>query len=136
MFQKQEKHLWGLVLSSRRSSINFATFYGHSAHDLIYAYLWLVPFYLSYANADFSPVSRGNVTDSCIAHTIQTIICRFFSRLAAARRRQGSGEVETEDVYADEEEQHRREVLENVTGQLGLQHPIYCDSYCFVSHLA
>ena len=38
----------------------------------------------------------------------------FFLRLATARRRQGSQEVEMEDVYAEEEEQQRHEVLENV----------------------
>ena len=35
-----------------------------------------------------------------------------------------------EDVYAEEEEQQRHEVLENVASQLGLQHPICYDSYC------
>ena len=38
----------------------------------------------------------------------------FFSRLAATRRRQGNEEVQIEDVYAEEEEQERHEVLESV----------------------
>ena len=41
----------------------------------------------------------------------------FFSRLAATRRRQGNQEVLIEDVYAEEEEQERHGVLENVAGQ-------------------
>ena len=51
----------------------------------------------------------------------------FFSRLAATRRRQGNQEVQIEDVYAEEEEQDRHEVLENVAAQLS---PICYDSYC------
>ena len=35
-----------------------------------------------------------------------------------------------EEVYAEEEEQERREMLENVTDQLGLKHPICSGSYC------
>ena len=38
----------------------------------------------------------------------------LFSRLAATRRRQGNQEVHVEEVYAEEEEQERRGVLENV----------------------
>lgn len=60
----------------------------------------------------------------------KTQVQGFFSRLAAARRRQGSREIELEEVYAEEEEQERREMLENVAGQLGLKHPICYDSYC------
>ena len=55
---------------------------------------------------------------------------RFFSRLAATRRRQGNQEVHVEDVYAEEEEQKRRGVLENVTAQLSPRHPICYHSYC------
>lgn len=54
----------------------------------------------------------------------------FFSRLAATRRRQGNQEVQMEDVYAEEEEQERRGVLEDVATQLGPRHPICYDSYC------
>ena len=54
----------------------------------------------------------------------------FFSRLAATRRRQGNQEVQIEDVYAEEEEQERHGVLENVATQLSLRHPICYDSYC------
>ncbi|PFX27375.1 hypothetical protein AWC38_SpisGene7925 [Stylophora pistillata] len=61
---------------------------------------------------------------------IKTQVQGFFSRLAAARRKQGSREIELEEVYSEEEEQERREMLENVAGQLGLKHPICYDSYC------
>lgn len=54
----------------------------------------------------------------------------FFSRLAATRRRQGNQEVQIEDVYAEEEEQERHGVLENVAAQLSPRHPICYDSYC------
>ena len=54
----------------------------------------------------------------------------FFSRLAATRRRQGNEEVQIEDVYAEEEEQERHEVLESVAAQLSPRHPICYDSYC------
>ena len=54
----------------------------------------------------------------------------FFSRLAATRRRQGNQEVQIEDVYAEEEEQERYGVLENVAAQLSPRHPICYDSYC------
>ena len=53
----------------------------------------------------------------------------FFSRLAATRRRQGKEEIEIEDVYADEEEQERHEVLENVAAQLRPRHSICYDLY-------
>ncbi|PFX17149.1 hypothetical protein AWC38_SpisGene18553 [Stylophora pistillata] len=58
----------------------------------------------------------------------KTQVQGFFSRLAAARRRQGSREIELEEVYAEEEEQERHEMLENVAGQLDLKHPICYDS--------
>ena len=35
-----------------------------------------------------------------------------------------------EDVYAEEEEQERHGVLENVAAQLSPRHPICYDSYC------
>ena len=35
-----------------------------------------------------------------------------------------------EDVYAEEEEQGRREVLESVAAELSPRHPICYDSYC------
>jgi len=54
----------------------------------------------------------------------------FFSRLAATRRKQGNQEVQMEDVYAEEEEQERREVLESVAAELSPRHPICYDSYC------
>ena len=54
----------------------------------------------------------------------------FFSRLAATRRRQGNQEVQIEDMCAEEEEQDRHEVLENVAAQLSPRHPTCYDSYC------
>ena len=54
----------------------------------------------------------------------------FFSRLAATRRKQGNQEVQMEDVYGEEEEQERREVLESVAAELSPRHPICFDSYC------
>ena len=54
----------------------------------------------------------------------------FFSRLAATRRKQGNQEVQMEDVYAEEEEQERREVLESLAAELSPRHPICYDSYC------
>jgi len=54
----------------------------------------------------------------------------FFSRLAATRRKQGNQEIQMEDVYAEEEEQGRREVLESVAAELSPRHPICYDSYC------
>ena len=53
----------------------------------------------------------------------------FVSRLAATRRRQGKQEKQVEDVYAEEEEQERHGVLENVSAQLSPRHPICYDSY-------
>ena len=38
--------------------------------------------------------------------------------------------MQIEDVYAEEEEQDRHEVLENVAAQLSPRHPICYDSYC------
>ena len=54
----------------------------------------------------------------------------FVSRLAATRRRQGNQEKQVEDVYAEEEEQKRHGVLENVSAQLSPRHPICYDSSC------
>ena len=51
-------------------------------------------------------------------------------RLAATRRRQGNPEKQVEGVYAEEEEQERHGVLENVSAQLSPRHPICYDSYC------
>ena len=39
----------------------------------------------------------------------------FVSRLAATRKRQGNQEKQVEDVYAEEEEQERNGVRENVS---------------------
>ena len=55
----------------------------------------------------------------------------FVSRLAATRKRQGNQEKQVEDVYAEEEEQERHGVLENVSAQLSPRHqfamiPIAC----------
>ena len=52
------------------------------------------------------------------------------SRLAARRRRQGNEEKQVEDVYAEEEEQERHGVLENVSAQLSPRHPTCYDPYC------
>ena len=60
----------------------------------------------------------------------KTQVQEFFSSLPAARRRQGSREIEVEGIYAEEEEQERHEMLENVAGQLGLKNPICYDSHC------
>ena len=46
----------------------------------------------------------------------------FVSRLAATRRRQGNQEKQVENVYAEEEEQERHGVLENVSAQLTPRH--------------
>ena len=54
----------------------------------------------------------------------------FVWRLAATRRRQGNQEKQVEDVYAEEEEQERHGVLENVSAQLSPRHPICYDPYC------
>ena len=54
----------------------------------------------------------------------------FVSRLAATRRRQGNQGKQVEDVYAEEEEQERHGVLENVSAQLSPRHPICYDPYC------
>ena len=55
----------------------------------------------------------------------------FVSRLAATRRRQWNQEKQVEDVYAEEEEQERNEVRENLCPQLSPRHqfamiPIAC----------
>ncbi|KAL9986649.1 hypothetical protein ACROYT_G000821 [Oculina patagonica] len=55
---------------------------------------------------------------------------RIFDRLAATRRKQGNQELQMEDVYAEEEEEERREVLESVAAELSPRHPICYDSYC------
>ena len=54
----------------------------------------------------------------------------FFSRLAASRRSKAHREALNEDVQAEEEEQERRAVLEEVATHLGPKHPICYDSYC------
>ena len=54
----------------------------------------------------------------------------FVSRLAARRRRQGNQEKQVEDVCAEEKEQERHGVLENVSAQLSPRHPICYDPYC------
>ena len=54
----------------------------------------------------------------------------FFSRLVATRRTPGNQEVLIEDLHAEEEEQERHGVLENVAAQLSPRHPICYDSYC------
>ena len=51
-------------------------------------------------------------------------------RLAATRRRQGNPENQVDDVYAEEEEQERHGVLENVSAQLSPRHPVCYGSYC------
>ena len=55
----------------------------------------------------------------------------IFSRLAASRRSKAHREALNEDVQAEEEEQERRAVLEEVATHLGPKHPICYDSYCF-----
>ena len=57
----------------------------------------------------------------------------FVSRLAATRRRQGNQEKQVEDVYAEEEEQERNGVLENVSAQLSPRHSICYDCLCDLS---
>ena len=54
----------------------------------------------------------------------------FFSRLAASRRSKAHRKALSEDVQAEEEEQERRAVLEEVATHLGPKHPICYDSYC------
>ena len=59
----------------------------------------------------------------------------FVSRLAATRRRQGNQEKQVEDVYAEEEEQERHGVLENVSGQLTSRHQFaMIPTVCATSH--
>ena len=55
----------------------------------------------------------------------------FLSRLAATRRRQGNQEKQVEDVYAEEKEQERNGILENVSAQFSPRHqfamiPVAC----------
>ena len=38
--------------------------------------------------------------------------------------------MQIEDLYAEEEEQERHGVLENIAAQLSPRHPICCDPYC------
>ena len=57
----------------------------------------------------------------------------FVSRLAATRRRQGNQEKQVEDVYAEEEEQERNGVLENVSAQLSPRHQ-FAMIACSTSH--
>ena len=54
----------------------------------------------------------------------------FFSRLPASRRSKAHREALNEDVQAEQEEQERRAVLEEVATHLGPKHAICCDSYC------
>ena len=66
----------------------------------------------------------------------ETLACKgsstggFFSRLAASRRSKAHREALNEDVQAEQEEQERRAVLEEVATHLGPKHPICYDSYC------
>ena len=57
----------------------------------------------------------------------------FVSRLAATRRRQGNQEKQVEDVYAEEEEQERNGVLENVSAQLSPRYQ-FAMIACATSH--
>ena len=54
----------------------------------------------------------------------------FFWRLVASRRSKAHRKALNEDVQAEEEEQERRAVLEEVATHLGPKHPICYDSYC------
>ena len=54
----------------------------------------------------------------------------IFSRLAASRRSKAHREALSEDVQAEEEEQGRKAVLEEVATHLGPKHPICYDSHC------
>ena len=60
----------------------------------------------------------------------------FVSRLVATRRRQGNQEKpQVEDVYAEEEEQERHGVLENVSAQLTPRHQFaMIPTACATSH--
>ncbi|KAL9985690.1 hypothetical protein ACROYT_G008123 [Oculina patagonica] len=55
---------------------------------------------------------------------------QYLTILAATRRKQGNQELQMEDVYAEEEGEERREVLESVAAELSPRHPICYDSYC------
>ena len=57
----------------------------------------------------------------------------FVWRLAATRRRQWNQEKQVEDVYAEEEEQERNGVLENVSAQLSPRHQ-FAMIACATSH--
>ena len=54
----------------------------------------------------------------------------FFSRLAASRRSKAHRKALNEDIQAEQEEQERRAVLEEVATHLGPKYPICYDSYC------
>ena len=54
----------------------------------------------------------------------------IFSRLAASRRSKAHREALSEEVQAEEEEQGRKAVLEEVATHLGPKHPICYDSHC------
>ena len=54
----------------------------------------------------------------------------FFSRLAASRRSKAHQKALNEDIQAEQEEQERRAVLEELATHLGPKYPICYDSYC------
>ena len=54
----------------------------------------------------------------------------FFSRLSAARRKEGNKDIDLEDAKLMNEEEERLGLLSEVAAQLGPKHPICYDTYC------
>ena len=54
----------------------------------------------------------------------------FFSRLASSRRKKANTEIDGEEATAEAEEEERLRLLDSLSSELGLKHPICFDTYC------
>ena len=59
----------------------------------------------------------------------ETQVQGFFTRLAAARRKQSNKEIALEDVVAEAENEERVSLLNEIAAQLAIKHPVFYDTY-------
>jgi hypothetical protein len=59
----------------------------------------------------------------------KTQVQGFFSRLAAARRKQSNKEIALEDALAEAEDEDRVSLLNEIAAQLAIKHPVFYDTY-------
>lgn len=59
----------------------------------------------------------------------KTQVQGFFSRLSSKRNKQSQNEIELDIALAEEENQERETLLDEIAAQFGPKHPIYYDTY-------